>query len=81
MAQGACLLFVFRCCGCAVGRLLGETIHVPALHTHFCNLQSAVVAQMAALAVLSFAVATYMIYMKFTGVLGGLLLGESQGLQ
>jgi len=34
------------------------------------------VLQMAALAVLSFAVATYLVYMKFTGVLGGLLLGE-----
>lgn len=32
--------------------------------------------QVAALAVLCFAVASYMIYMKFTGVLGGLLLGE-----
>jgi hypothetical protein len=32
--------------------------------------------QVAALAVLSFAVATYLIYMKFPGVLGGLLLGE-----
>jgi hypothetical protein len=36
----------------------------------------AVAAQMAALAVLSFAVATYLIYMKTPGVMGGLLLGE-----
>lgn len=33
---------------------------------------------MAALAVLSFAVATYLIYAKFTGVAAGLLLGESR---
>jgi hypothetical protein len=39
----------------------------------------AVVAQMAALAVLSFAVATYLIYMKTPGVMGGLLLGEHRG--
>jgi hypothetical protein len=35
--------------------------------------------QVAALAVLCFAIASYMIYMKFTGMLGGLLLGECWG--